>query len=46
MRTILARLVFNFDLSIAPGMEDWMKTQKVYSMWQKPPLWVHLTPRA
>lgn len=45
MRCIMARLVFNFDMKIAPGMEDWMATQKVYSMWSKPPLWVHLTPR-
>lgn len=45
MRTILARLIFNFDVMLAPGMDEWMKTQKVFSMWQKPPLMVHLTPR-
>lgn len=45
MRTIMARLVFNFDLKLAPESQGWLD-QKIYNLWQKPPLMVHLTPRA
>lgn len=45
MRTIMARLVFNFDLKLAPESSGWLD-QKIYNLWQKPPLMVHLTPRA
>ncbi|KAI3401428.1 hypothetical protein diail_10862 [Diaporthe ilicicola] len=45
MRTIMARLVFNFDLALAPESKGWMD-QKIFNLWQKPPLMVHLTPRA
>ncbi|CAN8104814.1 unnamed protein product [Discula destructiva] len=45
MRTIIARIVFNFDLKLAPQSEGWMEKQKVYNLWAKPPLMVHLTPR-
>lgn len=45
MRTILARVLFNFDVKLAlPEMEDWMARQKVFNLWAKPPLMVHLTP--
>lgn len=44
MRTIMARLVFNFDLTLAPESKNWLD-QKIYNLWQKPPLMVHLTPR-
>ncbi|KAG8158063.1 hypothetical protein KVR01_011824 [Diaporthe batatas] len=45
MRTIMARLIFNFDLKLAPESRGWLD-QKVFNLWQKPPLMVHLTPRA
>lgn len=45
MRTIMARLVFNFDLKLAPESSDWMSHQKVFNLWAKPPLGVYLTPR-
>lgn len=43
MRTILARLLFNFDLELAEPEQDWMN-QKVFFLWTKPALNVYLTP--
>ncbi|KAK6836503.1 cytochrome P450 [Apiospora arundinis] len=45
MRMILARIVWNFDLSIAPQSKNWPTDNKVYFLWEKPPLEVALTPR-
>jgi cytochrome P450 len=44
MRLILARILFNFDLTLAPDSREWRKNQAVYTFWQKPPLNVYLTP--
>lgn len=46
MRTILARIVFNFDLAIQPGSERWAADQKAYAFWEKPALMVAVTERA
>lgn len=43
MRTILARLVYNFDLELIDKSEDWLD-QEVFFLWKKPPLNVYLTP--
>jgi hypothetical protein len=43
MRTILARLVFNFDLRIADESRGWID-QKVYNLWKKGQMRVYLTP--
>jgi len=43
MRLILARLLFNFDIELVDPAEDWLN-QPVYSIWDKPPLNVYLTP--
>ncbi|KAK8000961.1 trichothecene c-15 hydroxylase [Apiospora marii] len=45
MRMILARIIWNFDLSIAPQSRNWIKDNLVYFLWEKPPLEVALTPR-
>lgn len=45
MKLILARLIFNFDLALAEESTEWMKNQKAYNMWSKPPLFLYLTPR-
>lgn len=45
MRTILARMVFNFDLKLASGCEEWDQHQKIFNLWAKPPLLIHLMPR-
>ena len=46
MRIVLARLLWNFDLTrLAPSCEDWAN-QNVYLFWDKPELLVQLTPVA
>ncbi|PSR85583.1 cytochrome P450 ClCP1 [Coniella lustricola] len=43
MRTIMARLIYNFDMELVDPTEDWMD-QNVFFLWTKPPLNVYLTP--
>jgi len=44
MRLLIALLLWNFDLEIMPESKGWQK-QKVYLLWEKPPLMVQVTPR-
>ncbi|KAH8897600.1 cytochrome P450, partial [Thozetella sp. PMI_491] len=44
MRLILAKIVFNFNLHLADDVGEWVAEQKIYTLWDKPPLGVHLTP--
>ena len=44
MRLILARILYRFDFELAPGAEDWIGQQKIYTLWEKPPLPVYLKP--
>ncbi|KAK8042505.1 cytochrome P450 [Apiospora phragmitis] len=44
MRLILAKIVFNFDLHLADDSKDWLDRQSVYFLWEKPALYMHLTP--
>ncbi|KAI1352187.1 cytochrome P450 [Xylaria sp. FL0043] len=46
MRLILAKLVFNFDISLANDSRTWLHNQKAYTIWDKPPLNIHLKPVA
>ncbi|KAF2667467.1 cytochrome P450 [Microthyrium microscopicum] len=43
MRTILARLVWNFDIELLPESQNWTKKQRVFFVWEKGPLMVKLT---
>ncbi|PGH01390.1 hypothetical protein AJ79_07931 [Helicocarpus griseus UAMH5409] len=43
MRLILARLIYNFDMKLAPECADWMRKQRVFLFWTKGALKVHLT---
>lgn len=43
MRTIVARLFYNFDLELVDKNQDWLD-QDVFFLWKKPPLNVYLTP--
>lgn len=43
MRVIMARLVWNFDMTLDQGSRGWLD-QKVFNFWDKPALMVHLTP--
>ncbi|KAL2020295.1 hypothetical protein VTK56DRAFT_8523 [Thermocarpiscus australiensis] len=44
MRLILARVLWNFDMRIAEDSLDWMKRQRIYTLWEKGKLNVYLTP--
>jgi cytochrome P450 len=41
MRLILARLLWHFDVELAPQSEDW-GVQKIHITWEKGPLMVRL----
>lgn len=43
MRLILAKMVWNFDLKLAPQSHDWMD-QRVFTLWEKEALKVQLVP--
>ncbi|KAK1963103.1 cytochrome P450 [Colletotrichum sublineola] len=45
MRLILARFIFNFDLRLGEESNGWAEQSRVYSLWEKGPLHVFLTPR-
>lgn len=45
MRLILARIVYNFDLTIAEKSRHWISGQKHYNLWDKPSLYVQLRER-
>ncbi|KAI1354177.1 isotrichodermin C-15 hydroxylase [Xylaria sp. FL0043] len=44
MRIILARLIFDFDIKMADESKDWIKRQKAYTLWDRIPLNLYLTP--
>lgn len=43
MRLILAQVLWNFDMELATKSDNWAD-QKIFSLWQKEPLYVKLTP--
>ncbi|KAI7778544.1 hypothetical protein LA080_002054 [Diaporthe eres] len=45
LRLILARIIFNFDMVLAPESKDWAEDQMLFSFWQKPALNVYFKPR-
>ncbi|KAF2971803.1 hypothetical protein GQX73_g1680 [Xylaria multiplex] len=44
MRLILAKLVYNFDMSLAEDSRHWLRGQKAYTVWDKPALNVNMKP--
>ncbi|KAL6158808.1 hypothetical protein ACJBU6_02985 [Exserohilum turcicum] len=44
MRLVLAQILWNFDMEILEKSRSWIDHLS-YVLWDKPPLWVHLTPR-
>ncbi|KZL75635.1 cytochrome p450 [Colletotrichum incanum] len=44
MRLILARLIWNFDIELAEESQGWAERQKVFILWDKGPLKMHLKP--
>lgn len=45
MRSILARILWNFDMMLCDESRGWA-SQKSYLLWDKPSLWVNLSRRA
>ncbi|KAH7413772.1 cytochrome P450 monooxygenase-like protein [Phaeosphaeria sp. MPI-PUGE-AT-0046c] len=45
MRTILGRLVWNFEFQMLDTSKDWEKQQRVFVLWSKPSLMVRLRAR-
>jgi cytochrome P450 len=43
MRVVLARLLYKFDMELAPGNDDWLLNQRVFTFWHKGPLPIYLT---
>jgi len=44
MRLIAAKVLFSFDLELSDESKDWLKNNKVFGLWEKPPLMVKLRP--
>ncbi|KAI3320822.1 cytochrome p450 monooxygenase [Xylariaceae sp. AK1471] len=44
MRMILARILYKFDVQLAPEARGWLKNQKIYTLWAKPELPFYLKP--
>ncbi|APA13827.1 hypothetical protein SS1G_13923 [Sclerotinia sclerotiorum 1980 UF-70] len=42
MRLILARILWNFDLELAPESKNWGEDMKIFLLWEKPELLVRL----
>ncbi|KAK2604636.1 hypothetical protein N8I77_007549 [Diaporthe amygdali] len=45
LRLILARVIFNFDMELAPESRGWADDQELFSFWNKPALNVYFRPR-
>jgi hypothetical protein len=45
MRLVVARIIFNFDMTLAEDCRDWIEDQKAYVIWHKPPLNIHFKKR-
>lgn len=45
MRTILARIAWNFDLQLDPASSGWLDKQKMFTTWHKTEMRVKLKPR-
>lgn len=45
MRSILTRVIWNFDMELVRPEEDWIDGNGMFGLWDKKPLNVYLTPR-
>ncbi|KAL7940852.1 cytochrome P450 [Trichoderma barbatum] len=45
IRLILSRVLWNFDLVLEPGFENWASGQRSYQLWEKPSLMVNVKAR-
>ncbi|KAL7907400.1 cytochrome P450 [Trichoderma velutinum] len=45
MRLILAKILWNFDISLHPDSKHWLQDNRAYTLWQKPDLNIYIKPR-
>ncbi|KAF4874780.1 Cytochrome P450 monooxygenase aclL [Colletotrichum siamense] len=45
MRVVVARFLWNFDVALEPGQDDWVAGQRTFLVYDKGPLLVRLRPR-
>ncbi|KAI1378410.1 cytochrome P450 [Hypoxylon crocopeplum] len=46
MRLILAKIIYNFDMTISDDCRNWLRDQKAFIVWEKPALDIYMTPVA
>jgi hypothetical protein len=46
VRLLLAKLIFAYDMEIVDKTLDWEAEQQCFTLWQKPDLFVKVSPRA
>ena len=44
LRLICARILYKFDIELAPEATGWIEAQKAYTVWDKPGLPMYLRP--
>jgi hypothetical protein len=44
IRLLLTKVFYNFDLELCPESNDWIEKQKVFTLWEKAPLMVNVSP--
>jgi hypothetical protein len=42
---IMAKLLWNFDFSLADNSNRWLEEQNIYLIWERGPLMANLRPR-
>ncbi len=45
LRTVLAKLLWTYDLKLGNEEIDWHRDSRMLTLWWKPPFWVKATPR-
>jgi hypothetical protein len=44
IRLLITKVLYNFDLGLCPESNDWIGKQPVFTLWEKVPLMVNVTP--
>ncbi|KAF2872073.1 cytochrome P450 [Massariosphaeria phaeospora] len=44
LRLIMAKVLYNFDIELRPESDNWIDRQRVFNLWEKPPLLCKLKP--
>lgn len=45
MTVVASRILHRFDWELEPGQEDWIEKQRIFLIWEKPPLLVRFRHR-